>query len=157
LPFSVFKRIAEERIREAMEMGLFDELEYKGKPIEIKEDPFVPEELRIAYRMLKNAGFVPKEVELRKEIERLEELMDEDHQEAYSKIRKLSALLFHLQQIRDRPLQVEEQEYYVKIVERVKVNRYKREGGAQEEPRKINFSRLQTLLSIRSLVIRGRR
>lgn len=154
MPFSVFKRIAEERIREAMEMGLFDELEYKGKPVEIKEDPFVPEELRIAYRMLKNAGFLPKEVELRKEIERLEEYMDEDHQEAYGKIKKLSALLFHLQQIRNRPLQVEDQEYYAKIVEKVRVYKGKTGLTSQEEPKKINFSRLQTLLSIRSLVIR---
>lgn len=156
MPFSIFKKIAEERIREAMDMGFFDDLEYKGKPIEIKDDPFVPEELRIAYRMLKNAGFLPKEVELRKEIERLEEFMDEDHQEAYGKIRKLSALLFHLQQIRNRPLQVEDQEYYAKVVEKVRVYRGKTGLNLEEKQKKIDFSRLQTLLSIRSLVTRRR-
>lgn len=153
MPLSIFKKIAEERIKEAMEMGLFDELEYKGKPLEIKEDPFVPEELRIAYRILKNAGFLPKEVELRKEIERLEEFMDEEHQDAYNKIRKLSALLFHLQQIRNQPLQIEE-EYYARVVEKVRVFKGKTGKTPQNEPKKIDFSRLQTLLSIRSLVIR---
>ncbi|BAU23505.1 molecular chaperone DnaJ [Caldimicrobium thiodismutans] len=150
MPFSIFKKLAEERIREAMERGEFNDLELKGKPVELKEDPFVPEELRIAYRMLKNAGFLPKEVELRKEIAELEAYLDEEHQDAYGKIKKLSALLFHLNQIRSKPLQVEDEEYYAKIVEKIRI--YKKEAFPKErkEPQKIDFSKLQTLLSVKS-------
>lgn len=149
MPFLVFKKIAEERIREAMERGEFDNLELKGKPLEIREDPFVPEELRIAYRMLKNAGFLPKEVELRKEIAELSAYLDEEHQDAYSKIKKLSALLFHLNQIRSKPLQVEE-EYYSKIVEKIRLYKERNKKEEKKEPPKIDFSKLQVLLSVKS-------
>jgi len=144
----VFKKIAEERIREAMERGEFDHLELKGKPLELKEDPFVPEELRIAYRMLKNAGFLPKEVELRKEIAELEQYLDEEHQDAYQKIRKLSTLLFHLTQIRSKPLQVEDGEYYAKVVEKIRL--YKEQKKESKAPSKIDFAKLQVLLSVKS-------
>ncbi|MGB9761663.1 MAG: DUF1992 domain-containing protein [Caldimicrobium thiodismutans] len=150
MPFLVFKKIAEERIREAMERGEFDDLELKGKPLELKEDPFVPEELRIAYRMLKNAGFLPKEVELRKEIAELENYLDEEHQDALFKIRKLSSLLFHLNQIRSKPLQVEEEEYYAKIVEKIRLYKEKVDKSDKKEPPKIDFSKLQVLLSVKS-------
>ena len=56
----IFQRIAEERIREAMENGDFKDLEFKGKPLELKEDPFMPEDLRVVYKVLKNAGFLPR-------------------------------------------------------------------------------------------------
>lgn len=156
MPFSVFKKIAEERIREAMERGDFTDLELKGKPLDLKEDPFVPEELRVAYRMLKNAGFLPKEVELRKEIENLEAYLDEEHQEAYGKIKKLSALLFHLSQIRNTPLQVEDEEYYAKIVEKIRLHKKQKEESKEEGSSKIDFSKLQVLLSIKSLALRKR-
>jgi len=152
MPFEILRRIAEERIREAMENGEFDQLELKGKPLELKEDPFVPEELRVVYRMLKNAGFLPKEVELRKEIAELEKYLDEEHQDAYQKVRKLSALLFHLNQLRNKPLQIEDEEYYGKIVEKIRLYKEKRlmEKGEEKKPPKIDFSKLQVLLSIKS-------
>ncbi len=156
MPFLVFKRIAEERIKEAMERGEFNDLEFKGKPLELKEDPFVPEELKIAYRMLKNAGFLPKEVELRKEIAELEAYLDEDHQDTYAKIRKLSTLLFHLNQIRSKPLQVEDEEYYAKIVEKIRLYKGKVEEREKKEPPKIDFSKLQVLLSVKSFYRRKR-
>lgn len=147
MPFSVFKKIAENRIREAMERGEFNDLELKGKPLELKENPFVPEELRITYRMLKNAGYLPKEVELRKEIAELEAYLDEGLSDAYAKIRKLSTLLFHLNQIRQKPLQVEDEEYYAKIVEKIRIYKRKLE---EKEPPKIDFAKLQVLLSVKS-------
>ncbi|MEZ0344841.1 MAG: DUF1992 domain-containing protein [Caldimicrobium sp.] len=156
MPFLVFKKIAEERIREAMERGEFNDLELKGKPLELKEDPFVPEELKIAYRMLKNAGFLPKEVELRKEIAELEAYLDEEHRDAYAKIRKLSTLLFHLNQIRSKPLQVEDEEYYAKIVEKIRLYKGKTEEKEEKEPPKIDFAKLQVLLSVKSFYRRKR-
>ena len=54
--------IAERRIQEAIERGEFDDLPGKGKPLHLGEDDrSVPEELRMAYRMLKNAGLLPPE------------------------------------------------------------------------------------------------
>lgn len=147
--FNILKKIAEERIREAIERGDFEELEYKGKPLEIKEDPFVPEELRVAYRMLKNAGFLPKEIELRKEIIELEKYLDEEHKDAYQKVKKLSTLLFHLNQIRQKPLQVEDKDYYAKIVEKIRTFKNK-ENEKNETTKQIDFAKLQVLLSIKS-------
>ena len=59
--------LAEARIEEAMREGAFDELPGAGRPLELDDDRFVPEELRAAYRILKNAGFVPPEVEARRD------------------------------------------------------------------------------------------
>ena len=47
-----FRKLAEERIREAMENGDFEDLQCKGKPLDLKEDPFVHEELRVVYKIL---------------------------------------------------------------------------------------------------------
>ena len=54
--------IAEQKIAEAIENGDFDDLPGAGKPLELDDDSLVPEDLRLAYRILKNAGFVPPEV-----------------------------------------------------------------------------------------------
>ena len=45
-----------------MSRGDFEDLPGQGKPLNLDDDAMVPEELRTAYRMLKNAGFVPPEV-----------------------------------------------------------------------------------------------
>jgi hypothetical protein len=58
--------LAEQRIREAIEKGEFEHLEGFGKPIDNSEYFAIPAEERIAYHILKNAGAVPEEVELRK-------------------------------------------------------------------------------------------
>lgn len=55
--------IAERRIAEAIANGDFDDLPGSGKPLELDDDSLLPEELRLAYRILKNAGFVPPEIE----------------------------------------------------------------------------------------------
>ena len=62
-----FEKIVEERIRNAQKMGEFDDLPGSGKPLVFEQDNLVPEELRLAYKILKNAGFLPLEIELKKE------------------------------------------------------------------------------------------
>lgn len=57
------ERIAERKIADAIAQGEFDGLPGAGKPLDLAEDPLVPEEMRMANRILKNAGFVPREVE----------------------------------------------------------------------------------------------
>jgi len=71
----LFDLIAELRIAEAMERGEFDDLPGSGEPLPLHDDPLIPEELRMAYRILKNAGFVPAEVEARKEVADLRALI----------------------------------------------------------------------------------
>ena len=55
--------IADQRIAESIANGDFDDLPGSGKPLELDDDSLLPEELRLAYRILKNAGFVPPEIE----------------------------------------------------------------------------------------------
>jgi len=88
-------KIAEEKIREAMKNGEFDELPGFGKPIEIDDLSHIPEEMRIGYLMLKNAGYVSEEVNLKKELMTIEDLLRccEDEKEKEQLMRKLNEKL----------------------------------------------------------------
>lgn len=70
-----FDAIAERRIREAQDRGEFDNLPGSGAPLELDDDLLVPEDLRVAYRLLKNAGFIPPELAPHCEIRNLEQLL----------------------------------------------------------------------------------
>ena len=50
------KRIAEDRIRAAQDEGVFDNLPGKGKPLQLDDDSGIPEDMRLAFKILKNAG-----------------------------------------------------------------------------------------------------
>lgn len=71
----IFSRLAEERIEEAVRSGELDNLAYAGKKLPIDDLAHIPEDLRMSYRMLKNAGYVPEEVSLQKECVRLHDLI----------------------------------------------------------------------------------
>jgi hypothetical protein len=71
------RRIAEGRIREAMEQGMFENLPGAGKPLDLEEYFNTPEDLRMAFSILKNANCAPPEVELMKEVSRLEHAVAE--------------------------------------------------------------------------------
>jgi DnaJ homolog subfamily C member 28 len=64
-----WESLIDQKIREAMEQGDFDDLQGKGKPIDTSENPFEDPELRLAHRMLRNAGFAPSWIEERKDID----------------------------------------------------------------------------------------
>jgi hypothetical protein len=68
-------QLAEARIEEAMRAGEFDDLPGNGQRIPIDPDTLVPEDLRVAYRLLRNAGYAPPEVLLLKEISEVEQLL----------------------------------------------------------------------------------
>ena len=72
-PDEDFEDAVENKIRKAMAEGEFDNLPGKGKPLDLSKDRLVPEHLRTAYHILKNAGFVPEEIRLKKEMELLKE------------------------------------------------------------------------------------
>lgn len=65
---SLFEILAEQRITDAIRRGDLDHLPGAGKPLEFEDDPFVGPEQRMVNRILKNAGFTPAEILLRKEI-----------------------------------------------------------------------------------------
>jgi Domain of unknown function (DUF1992) len=67
-----FRRIAENRIKEAIEQGQFENLPGAGQPLSLEEYFSTPEDLRMAYSILRSANCVPAEVELLNEISRLE-------------------------------------------------------------------------------------
>jgi hypothetical protein len=54
--------LVERRIQAAVARGEFDNLPGAGRPLALDDDKLVPEELRVAYRLLKNAGYVPPEM-----------------------------------------------------------------------------------------------
>jgi hypothetical protein len=68
--------IAEQRIREAMDQGFFDHSPYRGRPVRLEENESIAPDLRMAFKVLKDAGCLPPEVELRREIASLSELLD---------------------------------------------------------------------------------
>ena len=63
----------EEKIRQAIARGEFDDLEGKGKPLNLDAYFNTPEDLRMAFAMLKSNDFVPEEVELLKAISSLKD------------------------------------------------------------------------------------
>lgn len=87
--------IAEQHIREAQARGDFDDLPGTGAPLELDDDALVPEELRAAYRLLKNAGFLPPELAVHREIRDIEELLQRVDGE-FERARLLSRINFLL-------------------------------------------------------------
>lgn len=114
---SGFEKIVEERIQKAQREGVFKNLPGSGKPLEF-EDISIPEDLRIAYKILKNANFLPPEIELRKEIHKTEELLAgmEDTLERYKTIKKLNYLIFKLNSIRNTSADRDIPQYYLEKV-----------------------------------------
>lgn len=65
----MLSKIAEKIIQKAMEDGVFDDLEGKGRSLDLQQlDPNTPREWQMAFTILKNAGFSPGWIELDKEI-----------------------------------------------------------------------------------------
>lgn len=97
---SIFAAIAERKIREAIERGELADLALKGQPIVHEDLTFVPEELRMGYKILKNAGVLPEELELKREIVTLEGLLaacrDDEERQAVKKRLTAQRLRFDL-------------------------------------------------------------
>jgi hypothetical protein len=90
--------IAEQKILEAIARGELANLPGAGKPLRLEDDSMVPGELRISYKVLKNAGCIPPELELRKEIITLRDLLRtiEDDGGKKDKYRELNYKLLKL-------------------------------------------------------------
>jgi hypothetical protein len=115
----ILARVAEQRILEALEKGEFEKLEGAGKPFVFEDETFVPEDLRAAYRVLKNAGCIPPELEIRKEIVTLKDLINtiDDDKERLKKIRELNFKLIKFEMVRGKPLRLEDYPDYQNRIE----------------------------------------
>ena len=71
-----FQKNVDEKIKEAIAKGEFDNLPGKGKPLDLDAYFAAPEHLRIGYSILKGADIIPEEVELLRQIEGLKKSLD---------------------------------------------------------------------------------
>ena len=120
--FEAFDKIAEKKIREAIDNGEFDNLPGKGKPLQLEDDRHIPQDIRLAHKILKNADCLPPELELRKEIFTIEEMLDgvRDTKEKYRQIKKLNYLIMKLNMSRRGSMDLEKhQVYYDRLVEKM--------------------------------------
>ena len=117
-----FHRIVERKIKEAQERGEFDDLPGRGRPLCLEDDSHVPEDLRLAYKVLKNADCLPPELELKKEIRQMEDMLDgiPDEKERYRVMKRINYMVLKLNMMGNRPPLLEEKEvYYKKLVEKI--------------------------------------
>jgi len=93
----IFAAIAERKISEAVRRGDLDNLSLRGQPIARDDSADVPEELRMGYKILKNAGILPEELQLSREILTLRNLLDccRDRDEEKELRRKLNLRQLH--------------------------------------------------------------
>src|SRR3970040_2824038 len=115
----LFQRLAEQRILEAQRRGEFDDLPGKGKPLELEDLSWVPDELRIGYIVLKNAHVLPPEAELLKDIHILEHLLkhveDEGERKALAKSIQWKVIRLDLLKGRSMPANTV-REYNTKLI-----------------------------------------
>jgi hypothetical protein len=118
----LFQKIAESRIQEAIQDGLFDNLAGKGQPLALEDDREIPPELRLAYKILKMADCLPPELQLQKEIITLQELLAGMPDEAakLQQMRRLNFLTMKLNMMRRvSPLLQEHNDYQMKILNKL--------------------------------------
>ena len=123
-PFSFIASLAERRIAEAREAGAFDNLPGYGKPLTLEDDSHIPPELRMSYRILKNAGYIPPELAERKEIDSLLDMLEsaEDEQLKIRQMRRLEVMMLRAGTRRRRSLVLEQADpYYEKVLRRIAV------------------------------------
>ena len=121
-PWSVIQLVAERRIEEALSQGVFDNLPGAGKPLEIEDLSHVPEDMRMAYKILRNAGCLPPELEERKEINRLVDLLEhcEDEQEHVRQMQRVRFMVTQAKIRFQRPLHLEQDDpYYDRVLDRL--------------------------------------
>jgi hypothetical protein len=110
-----FEKIVEERILKAQKKGEFENLPGSGKPLIFNDNHFIPEDLRLAYKILKNADCLPPEIELKKEIKQTEDLLAgmQETSEKYRILKKLNFLIMKLNTIRDTSIMNEMPQHYM--------------------------------------------
>ena len=120
------RRIAERKISEAIRKGHLDTQGWCNRPLPMTNDTLVPEELRMAHKILKNAGYLPPEIEAKKEIQQIEDLLATCKDECIrvKQIKKLNYLIMKLNTMKGYAGNIESQEeYYRQVIERITVKK----------------------------------
>ena len=115
-----YQKIIEEKIKEAQERGEFDNLPGKGQPLDLEDESRIPEELRLSHKVLKNANCLPPELELRKEIRHMADLLSgiPDEEEKYRQIKRINLKITKLNMMgHSSPLLDQDQIYFKKIID----------------------------------------
>lgn len=121
----ILAELAENAIREALGRGEFDNLPGQGQPLKLDSDPFMPEHLRMAYKVLKNSNFVPEAIQSQREIHSLIECLEQETDESrvMRQIQKVQ-LYIAKAKIQYGGLLFEENEHYFqKVVARTTLNK----------------------------------
>jgi len=122
MAMSYFTRVVEERIREAQKNGAFDNLPGQGKPLQLEDQSLVPEDLRMAYHILKNAHVLPPEAEVQKEIHTLQDLLKyvEEEGERRALLKEIEWKFIRLDLLRRRSFSWQTSRFYgKKLVQRL--------------------------------------
>ena len=94
------ERLVEKKIREAMEKGEFDNLAGRGQPVDLSDYFAAPEDVRLGYRLLRDAKIVPEELELLREAaalkDELEHCSTEDEKRKVKKSMEEKLLKYNL-------------------------------------------------------------
>ena len=115
-----YKKIIEEKIKEAQERGDFDDLPGKGEPLNLEDESLIPEDLRLSHKILKNANCIPPELELRNEIRQMADLLSgiPDEEEKYRQIKLINLKITRLNMMgHSSPLLDQDQIYFKKIID----------------------------------------
>jgi len=122
---NVLAELAERAIREAQDRGEFDALSGQGLPLPEANDPFMPESLRMAYKVLKNGGYIPKEIQDQREIRSLIECLEHETDESRKmrQIQKVQIFIARAKMEHGGLLQEENEKYFQKVVARVTLNK----------------------------------
>ena len=116
-----YQKIIEEKIKEAQERGDFDNLPGKGQPLCLEDENRIPEDLRLSHKILKNANCLPPELELRKEIRQMTDLLSgiPDEEEQYRQMRRINLKITKLNMMgHSSPLLDQDQIYFKKIIDK---------------------------------------
>ncbi len=120
--FTGFDQIVEERIRKARQQGQFDDLPGAGMPLHFEDDRHIPEDLRLAYKILKNADCVPPEIELKKQIRHVRQLLAgmPDGEAKHRVVNKLNFMIMKFNAMRNGAVAFEMPQHYAgKIVDKL--------------------------------------
>jgi len=113
-----FEKIVEERIKKAQKEGVFDNLPGKGAPLALDQESHIVSDLKLAYKILKNADCLPPELELKKEIERTEQILAgmPDTAERHRILKKLNYMIMKVNAARGGNYTFDVPQYYMEAV-----------------------------------------